>query len=381
MHTALEPTPYRWGDYHRFTFSLGLDVGPRLVLSGHTASRVDPGTRRVVLPEGLIAQAHDIYDKIDVILSAGGAKLSDVTHVVEYVTASAADDHDVVEAVRRERLGGADPVVTTLCINRLLRADALLEVAVVAGAGRPLPRGTPSASVHLPSIHVNDAEAGRPFDEQVEIVLDRAEEALAAAGYRWADVAFAMEHVSEEVGPQPIRTALDRTDRLGDRQMAGARVMTRRLVPTGALTQLDLTVAHSPIEVVTAEASLNTPAALADAVRAGDCVYLSAQTGAARASRQSRATEMSAQADRAYGRLLDLLAAAGVAPEDLVETVEYVTEDALEGYAQTAAVRRTHLPTPYTAATGTICSALDDPGAGFAVYGLALLRGGSHASQ
>jgi enamine deaminase RidA (YjgF/YER057c/UK114 family) len=366
MPVAIEPAIFPWGDYRRYTFSLGVELGAELVLSGQTAAGYDRESRRMVLPRGLAAQTHEVYDKIEAVLAAGGRGLDDVIRVVEYVTAEQAGAYAEVADVRRERFRGVAPVITTLCVDRLLRPEAHVEIAVVARRGD----GLPSTPLQLPSLHAGDTP-GLPFPAQVDLVLDRADEALAAIGCTWEDVAFAMEHVVTGDGNGLERTALDRADRIGERRTAGIRVGMRRLVPEGALLQLDLTVSRTPVDVVV-EGSPSRPAGLAEAVRSGDRVYLS--TDFTSASRDdAHEADVRVQVDAAYRRLLSLVAAAGGRPEDLVETVEYVTHDGLDGYAATAEVRRALLPLPYTAATGTVCAALDDPGSRFALYGTAVV--------
>lgn len=364
MLGEIAPQDFRWGDYRRYTFSLGIDAGDELVLSGHTAAYFDAGQKRMVVPDDVAEQADVVYDKIAAILAARDSGLDDVDHVVEYVTAAAAEDYVRIGAVRQERLGAAEPAVTTLCVDRLLRPQAHIEIAVRT-------HRAPGASPvrFLSPIHSRDAR-DLPFAGQVEFVLDRADEVLAAQGRTWDDVVFAMEHVAVDDGRPLHDTALDRVDRIGERRIAGVRVGMERLVPKGALVQLDLSVSEAPVEVVAVDEGRAGPAALAEAVRVGNRLYISGQSGVA----GTAGAGIGAEAAAAYRRLLELLDAGGAQPEDLVETVEYVTHAGLDGYGATSDVRRELLPRPYAAATGTVCRSLDGQGTSFVVYGTAMVR-------
>jgi enamine deaminase RidA (YjgF/YER057c/UK114 family) len=72
--------------------------------------------------------------------------------------------------------------------------------------------------------------------------------------------------------------------------------------------------------------------------------------------------DVEAQADAIYGTVGELLAAAGLGPEHLVRTVEYVTPEGLPGYRGVAGVRERRLRRPYPASTGIVCAGLPRPG-------------------
>src|SRR5918992_4481759 len=135
---AMTPQPFRWYDYSRYTFSLGLDLGEWAVLSGHTASERDE-KEGFVVRGGMRDQVQTAYDKIGAILQAAGYGFGDVARVVEYLKVDGLESYPEAEEVRREVLGGADPVVNRVVVNRLLRPEALIEVEVTAGKGAAIP--------------------------------------------------------------------------------------------------------------------------------------------------------------------------------------------------------------------------------------------------
>ena len=54
---AIRPERFPWFDYSRYSFSLGLSLGPdRATLSGHSASAYDPERARIVVDGGMAAR-------------------------------------------------------------------------------------------------------------------------------------------------------------------------------------------------------------------------------------------------------------------------------------------------------------------------------------
>jgi enamine deaminase RidA (YjgF/YER057c/UK114 family) len=68
--------------------------------------------------------------------------------------------------------------------------------------------------------------------------------------------------------------------------------------------------------------------------------------------------DLRAQAEFTYDSILQTMAAAGVGPEALLTTVEYVCPDGLGDYRAVADVRREKLREPYPASTGIVCGGL-----------------------
>jgi enamine deaminase RidA (YjgF/YER057c/UK114 family) len=341
---AVRPEEFRWGDYRRYTFSLGVRVGDEIVLSGMTAATFDQERRQTILPNGTSEQTEVVLDKIQAVLAAEDVLASDVVEVVEYVVADVVDDHALVAAVRDRHLSGAATSVRSVCVDRLLRPDATVEIAVVAHAGPLAP--TPTRSMTISP----RASRGESFRHQVAEVLDLAEQALEEDGSDWSYVAFAIEQLATGTGPMPDSTVLDHVDRIGHERLAGARFGTRRLMQSGDLVQLDLRIAREPVEVIGHEARFDGPATLTAATRTRDHIFLSGQT----AGRPAAAGGIRSESEDAHQRLLAALGGAGGDVGSLLETVEHVTLPGLDGYAETAEVRRALLPSPFTAATGTV---------------------------
>lgn len=366
MLRAAKPSEFPWGDYRRYTFSLGLGDDLRLVLSGQTASSFDTQRRTMTMPDELEAQCAVIYEKIEAVLRAEGFTSRDIVEVTEHICSVAVSESAMLEAVRAQWLGGSAPAIRSVCVERLLRPDALIEIAVeaqrsTADPGRSM---TPRWLTIAPK-----KSRGARRDRQASEVLDRAEQRLAELGKDWSNVAYAVEFVqwSEEGFEHSI---LDRADRIGTANIAGSRIAMRRLLQPGGSVQLDLRLSDTPVYTVDHrfDDSSEIPRAVAAATRTSGRVFLSGVSGPPSPDPE----DIAGEAASAYRRLFEVLEAAGYGADRLVETIEYVTEAALPGYAATAAVRRALLPQPFSAATGTVCHSVGDSN-NFLVYGTALV--------
>ena len=112
---AIRPSRFPWFDYSRYTFSLGLQIGGRAWLSGHSASEYEEGAG-IVVRGGMEQQTRTAYAKIGAILEEAGLGYGDVHRVVEYVTATGIDHYAEASGVRDEIFGSHRPAVCTVCL-------------------------------------------------------------------------------------------------------------------------------------------------------------------------------------------------------------------------------------------------------------------------
>ena len=366
MPTPLKPAHFPWFDYSRYTFSLGLDLGGgTAILSGHTASEYDRDAGRIVVKGSLTDQVRTAYAKIEAILGAAGLSLSDVVRVVEYVKVDALGEYAEIASVRGELLGGAAPVVNTVCVDALLRPAAFLEIEVTAKSGGeddPL-----SGIVYLPSIVAPGGDAA----EQTANAYAEVERRLGAIGLS----ADAVTKVVEYVAGTPAQEVEDaRLRALGDVRPAFTRVPVSRLLPPEALVQLD--VMASTQSSVRHDLGWNWLAErrLSAIVSSGRLLFLSGQGGLdPRNGELTNEGDVAAQASAAFDFLEQALAAVGSGLGALVKTIEYTTPEALGAYRGVADVRSRLLQEPYPASTGLIVPRLEAEGQLIEVDSLALL--------
>ena len=383
--TALAPDVFPWLDHSRYTFSLGVSAEGVAVLSGHSASEYDPASGRIVVRGGMSQQTHTAYDKIEAILRSGGLSLQDAVHIVENVSLAGMASYAEAAVVRESRLLGASPTVTTVCADRLLRDTALIEVQVtaVAGGGKPI-LVEPSAGrsvdgiIYLPSVLAVDqsGQVVAPNDaaSQIEAAFDQAQSLLEGCGLDLSNVVHVTEHTTPALDEVSGHTAAIRARRLRDASFASTSIVMSRLAHPDAQIQLDLIASPNPATRVDAGWSRYDGLAEAPAVRAGKFLFVSGQTALdPQSGRPLHGGDVAAQARHAYERVLEVVRLAGGGPEHLVQTIEYVTPDALARYRDTQAVRRDLLVAPQPASTGLICRRLRHSDREIEVSALAVL--------
>lgn len=350
---AIKPDPFRWYDYSRYTFSLGLDLGEWAILSGHSASEYDAGSKSIVVKGGMGDQARTAYEKIGTILQAAGYGFADVVRVVEYVTVNGLGQHHEAEEARIQILGN-DPVVNRVVVNRLLRPAALIEVEVTAGRGGSIP------GVHyFPSLS-SDAEGDLVV--QTNQIYEKAGALLEAAGLSWRNVVKTVDHITPLALSDYKATARVRREFLGPVYPAATGIIVKRLPDPRAMIQVDFIASSEPPAAVNPGWDRYEKLTYNPAVRAGHILYMSGQAALdPLTERAAHAGDVVAQTEYTYKNILEVLGAAGLGPSNLVKTVEFVTAAGLERYRQTAEVRESLLGQPFPASTGVVCEGLLRP--------------------
>jgi enamine deaminase RidA (YjgF/YER057c/UK114 family) len=362
--TAIRPVEFPWFDYTRYTFSLGLDLGGKAFVSGHSASAYDQGEGRIVVRGGLAEQTRTAYEKIDAILKAAGYSLRDIVRVVEYVTIKGIDSYPEAESVRKEVLGEG-PAVCTVCVDGLLRPQALIEIEVVAGKQDAHVKASDGV-VYLPSCEPVDDD-GRLVGEgdlqaQTRAVYDRAARLLEAAGLELSNVAKTVDYLTPRAVADYKLTGRVRRERLGPVYPGATGIVMSRLRHRGAMIQVDFIASRHPLEAVNPGWERYKKLTYSPAVKAGTMLFMSGQAALdPETERAVHPGDVVAQAEYTYTNIITVLRAAGGDARNLVKTVEYVTPEGFDGYRATAPVRSRLLHEPYPASTGIICHSLLRP--------------------
>jgi enamine deaminase RidA (YjgF/YER057c/UK114 family) len=366
MIAAIRPERFPWFDYSRYTFSLGLDLGGAALLSGHSASEYDADGKRIVVRGGLADQTRTAFAKIEAILAAARFTLGDIVRVVEYVTTRGIAEYGEAERVRQEILGAARPAVNTVCVNGLLRPDALIEIEVVAAkqptAAATAVDGTVYLSSQLPVDDAGRLVGGGDVVAQTRAVYERAGRALRAADLGWDRVTKTVDYIVPAAMPSYRQTGQVRREHLGPVYPSAAGIVMERLARADALIQVDFIASRNLPIAVNPGWERYAKLTYSPAVRAGNVLFLSGQAALDPATERAVAPgDIVAQAEYTYDNILTVLRAAGAGPESLVKTVEYVTREGLQRYRETAGVRSRLLKEPYPASTGIVCDRLLRP--------------------
>ena len=392
--TAIQPEDFPWFDYGRYTFSLGLTHGEDAYLSGHSASEYDPAEDRIVVKGGMAEQARTAYRKIERILDAAGLALSDVVRLVENVTIAGIDHYAEAEAVRAEIFGDHQPAVNTVCVGRLLRRDAWIEIEVVAGpssqqplrfdtAGRPAwtPVREVADIVYLSTCLPLDADGWLVGEgdmvAQTEQIYANALERLERMGLGAENIAKTIDFISVDGLDQYKATARVRKSVLQKPYPAATGILMPRIAGhPGALLQVDIMASRHELEAVNPGWSRYEQLTYTPALRGGDVLFLSGQAALdPETERAVHAGDVAAQAKYTYAGIAAVLEAAGTKLKNVVKTIEYVTPAGLPRYREVAKVRDKIFDEPFPASTGIVCGGLLRPEFEFEVDAMALLDG------
>ena len=383
----VDPERFPWLDLNRYTFCLGAESGGILYLAGQTASEYDPAVGAVVCKGDLVDQTRVIYEKLGVVLEAAGMSFDNVVQTVDYIDPSALPQYRETGAIRREFLGGTPVGATGICVERLLRPDALLEVSAVAVRGdkRAVNPGYDryGALTYVPGVIAGDTlwtsgfvgseevdgQASFPQDtgRQMGLTYGIAGSVLEAAGASPSDVVKTLEYVSPQAWLQyDDGSAHARREFFAGMYPANTGITVNRLLrPEGHVEVEAVAVLggnREEIQVPGWEASYRG-ATQVPGVKKGRMLQLSAQAGIDHAKAAGIAPfDIVAQAEQAYGNLARVLAEAGYSMDDVVNTIEWVPPNGLSAYRRVGEVRRRYFGDSFPSATGVSMHRIRRPG-------------------
>ncbi len=380
MLKAITPTEFPWFDYSGYSFSLGLDIDGRIAqLSGHSASEFDPQTSKIVVNGDMTDQTRTAYAKIEAILSAAGYGFDDVIHVVENVTTSGLEHYAALEAVRAEVFGASQPAVNTVVVHALLRPAAWVEIEVTAakdkgqavsvGTNRPAFADARQSDgvLYLSTVHPFD-EAGNLVGEgdlaaQTQQIFLNAAKVLDAAGLSMSNVVKTLEMVKAEAVPDYKYTGRVRKEHLGPVYPGAAGIVQARVATDPrVLISYDFLASRHELEAVNPGWERYKKLTYSPAVKAGEMLFMSGQAALDPATEQALYPgDIEAQARYTYTNIVAVLETAGLGPQHLVKTVEYITPEGLPSYRSVAGVRKEFMGAPWPASTGALCHSLLRP--------------------
>lgn len=365
--TAIVPAEFPWLKTEGYTFSLGVEQDEGAWLAGMSASGFDPDAGRVVVSGGMGEQAEVAYAKIARVLEAAGLSFSDVTRVTENVTAEGIDHYAEADEVRRRVFGDHQPAVVTVCVDHLLRRRALIEVEIGAsrGGGKALGDGISEGfdgTVYLPTILPLGSDGQLvtgELSDHYRACLERAASLLERVGLGVDNIVRTIDYTTPATRGSYRGTVRAREELLGEIKPTAAGILMSRLPLEGALVSMDVIASRHRPEIVNPGWKRYETLTYNPGLRAGRVLWMSG-FGSLDFETQEvlHADDVVAQARGTYEAIEMVLDAAGVGPEAVVNTIEYVTPAGLEGYRGVADVRRELLRSPWPASTGVICATL-----------------------
>ena len=372
----IDPVKFPWLDLNRYTFCMAAEKAGILYLSGQTASEYDPKLGRVVCKGDLLEQTRLIYEKLAVVLEAAGMSFRNVVQTVDYIDATALPLYRQTGAIRKQYLDGTPVGATGICVERLLRPDAFIEVSMVAMTGekKPINPGWERYGqlTYVPGVEVEnivwtsgfvgseqvDGKASYPQDtaRQVELTYGIIGEVLAAAGAGPEDVVKTLDYISPQSLLQYPDTAEVRRGFIGGRFPASRGIPVYRLrLPDG----------HVEIEAVAVKGGTREEIRVPEweqdyhaltynpGVKKGRLLQISGQSSIDHATGATvGGYDIVAQTKQAYGNIARIMDEAGYSMDDIVNTIEWVAPNGMMDYPKVGEVRRSYFGDRFPSATG-----------------------------
>ena len=386
----VSPEKFHWIDPRRYTFALGVEKNGVVYLAGHTASTYDPKERHVVCKGDVVEQMKVCYEKLGVVLEAAGLSFDNVVKTVDYVDPQALAKYRQTAEVRRQYLGDGPVASTGICIDALLRPDALIEVSAVAVVGEKRERIVPPGPefdrykqlTYAPAVKTGnmvwlsgfigterDAQ-GKPVfigdtAKEVELCYGTMDKVLKAAGATPADVVTSVDYVAPQAILQYRNTGQVRKNYFQGQYPASTGIVINRLLRADAHVEIELVaVTDAPREEVRIPEWESRYGRLtyAPAVKKGKLMFFSGQGAVDHPTGQSVAPyDVVAQTRKCYENIARTVAEAGLSMDDIVNTIEFHPPSAADGLRGIQEVRKEFFGDRFPAATGILVHRLLRP--------------------
>jgi enamine deaminase RidA (YjgF/YER057c/UK114 family) len=372
----VDPAKFPWLDLNRYTFCMGAENSGILYLSGQTASEYDPESGKVVCKGNLLDQTRVIYEKLAVVLEAAGMGFENVVQTVDYIDATALPLYRETGAIRQEYLKGSPVGATGICIERLLRPDAFIEVSMVAmrGEKKPINPGWDRYGqlTYVPGVEVENiiwtsgfvgsedvnGQSNYPQNtsQQVELTYGIIGEVLAGAGAGPDDVIKTLDYISPQCLLQYPNTADVRRGFFGDRFPASTNIPVNRLLrPQGHVETEVVAVKGGTREEIRVPEWEKSYGGLTQSagVKKGRLLQISGQSSV---DHSTGATvggyDIVAQTEQAYSNIARIMDEGGYSMDDIVNTIEWVAPNGMMDYRKVGEVRRKYFGDRFPSATG-----------------------------
>lgn len=131
LNTKKESIDPGWSRYQHLTYAPAVRAGDLLCISGFTGYRADPGSDWTSRPYGS-RQTSAAYETIASLLSEARATPRDVVKSLDYITPACVGTYLSSEKVRERFYQSAQPATSGVVMDRLLRAETMIEVETTA---------------------------------------------------------------------------------------------------------------------------------------------------------------------------------------------------------------------------------------------------------
>ena len=354
---SINPDNFKWFDYKRYSFSLGLNLNNDLYLSGHSASEYSPAEKKIVVKGEMADQTNTALDKIEAILLAENKSLSDTTHLVENITIKGLKHYKEYDAVISQRLP-KNFSRQLVIVDSLLRPDAFVELEI-----RIENVDTESDSVlSLPTLLPLENVDKDDLVGQTESIYAQAKKILESLEFSLSDVVKTVDYLTPEGLLDYKYTGKVRKENLGPVYPGATGILMSKVFDNESMISINMTAAKGEKESINPGWDRYEKLTYSPAVKCGTNLFMSGQAALdPETERAVYADSIYEQAKYTYLNIIAVLEAANLSPKNLIKTIEYVTPPGLEDYRSTAGIRKELLFEPYPASTGIICHSLLRP--------------------
>ena len=299
-----------------------------------------------------------------------------VVQTVDYIDATALPLYRQTGEIRKQYLGDTPVGATGICVERLLRPDALIEVSMVAmmGTKKSINPGWDRYGqlTYVPGVEVEnivwtsgflgsetvDGQTHYPQDtaRQVELTYGIIGEVLAAAGAVPSDVVKTLDYISPQALLQYPNTAEVRRGFFEGHYPASTSIPVNRLLRPDGHVEIEAVAVkggtREEIRVPEWESNYGN-LTQSPAVKKGRLLQISGQSSVDHATGATvGGYDIVAQTEQAYRNIARIMDEGGYSMDDIVNTIEWVAPNGMMDYRKVGEVRRKYFGDRFPSATG-----------------------------
>ncbi len=411
----IKPASWPYFDYMDLPYSLAVEKGGLLFLSGQTAERENPDTGRIGCAGDAEEQMSVVMEKQRTLIEAAGAGPEHLVNL-DLFQGSAGG-----KPIRDQAWSNLGPpkrppaweesfgknyapgtgifVQGNLNLGATVNSDLTLDMR--PGEKRYINPGFPPEpdkaaqfyewGTNRPGVYKNGVlwSAGQApwyldekwqvhshetLVEQTRFLYEKFELILGDAGLTFEDVIMTRDYIVPAARPFYRATADIRHEIFGDEFPASTGVVIVALFAPDWLIEINMVaVKEGKREIVMADRALAQGLTFMPGVKKGNLFFVSGATGQDRSTGKLAEGGIAAQARQTYRNIAEVLEAGGAGFRDVVKITDYIDEAGLPGYAEAAEVRREFFGDSLPAVTTTICNRILNPNALIEIEAIAVL--------
>lgn len=412
----IKPSNWPYFDYRDLPYSLAVEKGGLLFLSGQTAEREDPSTSKIECAGTAEEQMSVVMEKQRNLIEAAGASPEDLTNLNLFQ--SSAGGKPILDQAWKnpgppkqtppwEQVFGRNYAPGTgifvqgnLNLRAIINSDLTLDMR--PGEKRYINPGFPPEpgkaaqfyewGTNRPGVYKNgilwsagqapwyldqdwQVHSHETLMEQTRFLYEKFERILGDAGLTYEDVIMTRDYIIPAARPFYRATADVRREFFGDEFPASTGVVIVALFAPDWLIEINMVaVKEGKREIVLGDRALAQGLTYMPGVKKGNLFFASGSTGHDSSTGKLAEGGIAAQARQTYKNIAEVLEAGGASFGDVVKVTDYIDEAGLPGYTEAAEVRREFFGDSLPAVTTTVCNRIFNPNSLIEIEATAVLN-------